>query len=161
MPNLEQTLKKHAPYLGALRKVTEYMKFFCGRSQGEPPYRHLEVSRYLVIAIKHVFESSDCPKCRYDPDLHEIESVFLAAYAICSELDGYAQWSKRFGIKVTISDADDEEPVDDPLAWVANPLAGRRLDGILTRFLRTKRRIETEEIKTRNRPRSKNIGAVN
>jgi len=161
MPSLKQAQRMHAPYLEALRKVTAYMQFFCNRLQGEPPYRHLEVSRFLVAAITHVIGSSDCPECNIEGDMHEAESAFLAAYDICSGLTGYGQWSKRFGIRICISDADDEEPVDDPLVWVANPLARRRMDGIALRCRQTRRRIEIEEIRRSNRPRSKNIDAVN
>jgi hypothetical protein len=157
MTSLKQPQRMHAPYLEALRKVTEYLQFFCNCPQGEPPYRRVEVGRLLVTVLGHVFKPSGCPECNLDLGLNEVESAFLAAYSICSELDGYDKWLKRFGMKICLSDGEDESTIDNPLSWIAIPLAAKRSNSICPRLFITKRRMEEEEIRRPDRPLSKDV----
>jgi hypothetical protein len=157
MPSLKEAQRMHAPYLEALRKVTVYMEFFCNRPQGEPPYRRVEVDRLVVVVLGHVFKLPGCPECNLDLGLNEVESAFLTAYSVCSQLDGYDKWLKRFGIKICLSDGEDDSVIDNPLSWIAIPLAAKRANSIVPRLLITKRRMEEEESRRPNRLPSKDV----
>jgi len=159
MSSLKQAQRMHAPYLGALRKVTEYLQLFCNCPQGEPPYRRVEVGRLIVIILGHVFRPSGCPDCNLDLGLNEVESAFLVAYSASSQLGAYDKWPKRFEIKICLSDGEDESVIENPLSRIAIPLAAKRSNSIGRRLLITKRRMEEEEIRCSDRSRSKDVRA--
>jgi hypothetical protein len=109
---LARAIRDHGSYAAAVQRMTERLNRLSEDGPMSIPFA--TIGEDMGVMIGHMNRMSECPACKFSPDLLPIELAFLEAFGRFERsANGRALTSMKIG--VCFADASDFQTVEDPL----------------------------------------------